>query len=641
MTKQIRWEIQALGVRLAKAASAEELSRRNRTKAKSRAAHEVEIRQIVLDIRKLISRIDHDIPSINLAITTSGASLSTTTPASVSPSRILQASYFLNAGDALYSMNPDAPAQVGPTFTLSLYMLFAGHAYRAHNDLESMRDTTWKEVIHKARVKLIRVPIHFIYCDVKELSASSKPSGGPLSTPIVRSIEDAAIPGRGSISEFAYQLSIVEDLNDDRMHSFEDDEPQPGPYEDVALAGIREILPIHQISKIFYADTGKILNIGSEGETNSPVLLLKRDINAPPPRKKMENSESNYEDEDPDNVEIPEREPDGSQNDVDEQLHRESSVLHMDNNADSDSLEGVWRFPPDLDPEWLALEVYTETEESSSDDERDVNDDSAYASHRPSSSGEDRNQDGLAADLADLTIDPKSSPPSSKSHNQISTSNPLYAPSYPTASNFGAIRSSLSLLEMLIRLTSLQQFQQAPHLTVHDEILTFFLEESSTTGGDGDERRRHRREARMKVGFDPYDESPVKRRGEEYQYQNQNQDGYREYSRGGTPYEDYDQRSGYAYGRSSPRFSRERSMTPQGSPSPRGALEIPPSSPIPPYQALPRKGSRPLDRVRHERGDLKAGSLLGRGMSVETDSTLGTSPGSPTLVDRKDRAEEA
>jgi hypothetical protein len=28
---------------------------------------------------------------------------------------------------------------------------------------------------------------------------------------------------------------------------------------------------------------------------------------------------------------------------------------------------------------------------------------------------------------------------------------------------------------------------------------------------------------------------------------------------------------------------------------------------------------------------------LGRGMSAETDSTLGTSPGSPTLLDRKDR----
>lgn len=48
------------------------------------------------------------------------------------------------------------------------------------------------------------------------------------------------------------------------------------------MAGIREVVPIHELSKIFYADTGKILNIGNEGETNSPVLLLKRDPNANP-----------------------------------------------------------------------------------------------------------------------------------------------------------------------------------------------------------------------------------------------------------------------------------------------------------------------------------------------------------------------
>jgi hypothetical protein len=33
-----------------------------------------------------------------------------------------------------------------------------------------------------------------------------------------------------------------------------------------------------------------------------------------------------------------------------------------------------------------------------------------------------------------------------------------------------------------------------------------------------------------------------------------------------------------------------------------------------------------LDRVKQERGTAKIGSPLGRGMSVETDSTLGTSP---------------
>ena len=76
---------------------------------------------------------------------------------------------------------------------------------------------------------------------------------------------------------------------------------------------------------------------------------------------------------------------------------------------------------------------------------------------------------------------------------------------------------------MLLRLTSLQQFQQASHLAISDELLNFFLQESSTTGagGDADVRKRIRMEARKRVGFDPYDESPIKHHGESYQYENQ------------------------------------------------------------------------------------------------------------------------
>ncbi len=81
-------------------------------------------------------------------------------------------------------------------------------------------------------------------------------------------------------------------------------------------------------------------------------------------------------------------------------------------------------------------------------------------------------------------------------------------------------KTSLSLLELLLRLTSLQQFQQQSHLSITDELLNFFLEESASTGAGGDENYRQalRQEARRRVGWDPYDESPMKRRGEEYQY---------------------------------------------------------------------------------------------------------------------------
>ncbi|KAK0109752.1 hypothetical protein ONS95_002429 [Cadophora gregata] len=643
LTKGLRWDIQALGVRLAKAATAEESSRRK--KANTKAAHEVEIHLIVQDIKHLLVRIEDAVPLINLAITTSGASLSTTLPASVSPSRLLQASTFLTAGDTQYSMNPSTSVQVGPAFTLSLYMLFAGHSYRVH-DSESMRDTTWKEVIHKARVKLMRIPLQHMHGE---------------EIPVLESIENGSnknpmMSGDGRQNEYAYHIEMIEDLEDDRVHTFEDDVPQPGPYGDVQLAGIRDFLPIYQISKIFYADTGKILNIGNQGEINNPVLLLKRDINAQPPRRMMEEGEKGNEwydepTEEPEALDEAVSETSGteegdSQDDIDQQLRRESTVPRTQEIAHEQEIvdNRAWRLPADLDPEWMALEVYTESEDSDSEDGLDVNDDSAYMSHRPSSSGEEQTEEVLADDLAHLTINPKPSP--APSAQQVTNSSSFSKSSAPKPSPLGPIRSSLSLLEMLIRLTALQQFQQSSHLSIPDELLTFFLEESSTTGagGDGEERRRTRREARQKVGFDPYDESPVKRRGEEYQYQHQGQDGYA-YSRGGTPYQEYDQNEGHPPG--SPRWSREQSqsMPPQGTPEPwllrsregsgsrRGSPDVRPSSPVSPYRPQ-RKTTRPLDRVHAELGTAK-GSPLGRGVSVGTDSTLGTSPGSPTLVQRQ------
>lgn len=656
LTKALRWDIQSLGVRLEKAASAEELSSKSNKKGKSRAAHTTEIRLIVQDIRRLLTRIEDAVPLINLAITTSGARLSTALPASVSPSRLLQASTFLTAGDTQYSMNPNVSVQIGPDFTLSVYMLFAGHVYRAHDDAESMRDTTWKEAIHKARVKLVRKPLHSIYSPSQEPRNLNTRDARRSTSPVVQSIEESGqslMPGDDKASEFAYYLNIVEDLNDNRVHSFEEDEPQPGPYEDVEIAGIRESLPVYQISRIFYADTGKILNIGSPGETNNPVLLLKRDINALPPRRMMQDNEVNNEwKEAPEKFEVLEEGQDESQDDIDQQLRRESSV-QLPPESGQEQAPGAsrsWRFPLNLDPEWIALEVYTEEkeedeeEEFNSEDGQGFNDDSAYVSHRPSSSGNGQNEESLVSRLADLNIDPKSSPPTSSSSRQLKSSITLHASLSPKTSPFGPIRSSLSLLEMLVRLTALQQYQQASHLSIPDELLTFFLEESSTTGagGDSDERRRTRREARRKVGFDPYDESPVKRRGEEYQYQNQ--DAYRDSPRGDNPYDEYDHRGD---GVESPQWPRERSMTPRGtsdswlfrsreSPSNpvRAALDVLPSSPVSPYQPLPRKATRPMYPVQQGRG-VKTSSPLGREISADTDSSLGTSPGSPALVDGK------
>jgi hypothetical protein len=464
---------------LAKAASSEEVSRKGPKSSRDRAVIDVQVKAIINDIKRLLTRIEDAVPLMNLAITTSGAKLSTNLPSTVSPSRLLQASTFLTAGDTQYSMSDSHAVQIGPTFTLSMYMLFAGHV-RPH-DQESVREATWKEVMHKARLKLRRVPMNLYYSD------------GQAKLP--------QFPGSAGADEYAYQVLIIEDFDDGRVHSFEEGEPQPQACEGVATAGIREILPIHQISKIFYADTGRILNISTEGETNNPVLLLKRDLNALPPRRMMERDDSEDYFAPVPGEEDPEQDEEQAQLDAqlhggDESTHQSFSALH------EDSIPEEWRLPPGLDPEWIALEVFNEDESSDTESE-----------------AENPTTESNIDEMAKLSLRDKRHTPSPSPSRPTSSSQPA-ATTTVTNPLFENIRTSLSLLETLLRLTSLQQFQQQSHLSISDELLNFFLEESSTTGAGGDEqhRQRLRHEARRRVGWDPYDESPVKHRGEDYQY---------------------------------------------------------------------------------------------------------------------------
>ena len=512
LTKDLRWEIQALGIRLANAANEEELYRRKSSRAKSKEQNELELQLIVSDVKKLLARIEDAVPLINLAITTSGVNLSTNLPATVSPSRLLQASTFLTAADSQYMATPGQNIQVGPVYTLSVYMLFASHTNRPHDE-ETAREATWKEVIHKARVKLVRVPLDSLY----NLPGSTTTPSGARYFP-------KELPSDNSSVEYAYQLVVIEDLDDDRVHTFEEDEPQPGTFEEVALAGIRDVIPIHEISKIFYADTGKILNIGSDGETNNPILLLKRDIHAEPPRRMMERRYSegqDYYDDDeeeerPQTHESDDTDPDDHQAQINAQILRDSTPQPQTEEKETtprQDPDSHWRLPPDLDPEWIAFEVYTE--EAPSEDEDEEEDSSTpdpLTTPRPRQASLDPD---LTTSLSSLNLRPSSTP---NSKNQLLSPQPSSLRHTPTPAPQTTIRTSLSLLEMLIRLTALQQFRQSSHLTIEDELLNFFLEDSATTGAgsNAEYRQRVRRDARRRVGFDPYDESPIKRRGEEY-----------------------------------------------------------------------------------------------------------------------------
>lgn len=515
LTKSLRWDIQTLGSRVEKAVAEEQLTRRGSSRAKSRDQNNMELKVIIGEMKRLLERIEDAVPLINLAITTSGVNLSTTLPATVSPSRLLQASTFLTSGDMQYCASKPRAQQIGPTFTLSLYMLFSGHANRPHE--EDLRETTWKEVMHKARVTLMRVPLDNVY---------DYPTPFGQDSSRAQEANHAHIPSDSVIQEFAYQLLIVEDLDDGRMHDYEDGEPRPEPYDGISQAGVREIIPIHEISKIFYADTGKILNIGADGESNNPILLLKRDVNAAPPRRMMErDTETDYESDDSHTVGD---ESDLEQSQLEEQLRRELTPNPEPAAPEEPEQPAYpWRLPPTLDLEWMAFEVYTE--DPSSDSEIDDTEDVEESVSSPTPTGRptpnDRSHSSSFLNRfsnLNLRPDTPSCSPKPTPNNQIMSSpEKTSAPApyaSPSTTSLPAIKTSLSLLEMLIRLTALQQFQQSSHLAIPDEFLNFFLSDSSTVGagGDAEMRRRVRREARLRVGFDPYDESPIKRRGEEY-----------------------------------------------------------------------------------------------------------------------------
>ncbi|OCK75188.1 Ran-binding-domain-containing protein [Lepidopterella palustris CBS 459.81] len=601
LTKALRWDIQSLGVRLSRAVGEEELTRRGSSKAKSHAQNELELKLIISDIKKLLNRIEDAVPLISLAITTSGVSLSTTLPVTVSPSRLLQASTFLTAGDTQYSFMPNRPQQIGPTFTLSMYMLFSGHAYRPHDE-EGARETTWKEVTHKTRLMLLRVPLDKVNEYPSQDGAPPNYRKRSQANGDNGEFHQPDIPAEGKAHEFAYQLLVVEDLDDDRVHTFEDDEIQPGPYEGVKQAGIREIIPVHEISKIFYADTGKILNIGTEGETNNPILLLKRDVNAPPPRRMMERQTAEpdwYHEQAPsDEYTVGMPSDDDEQTQLDEQIRRESSAtLAAEASQNQEQSEHHhWRFPPNLDPEWLAFEVYTEEPPSDSDideSEPDIYLDTSAAntlSNREQSSRSDPLDPSITARISNLSLHtptPSATPTPSTTQLTLSpvkhtTPLPQYTP--PPPPDLPAIKTSLSLLEMLIRLTALQQFQQSSHLAIPDELLTFFLSESSTvgSGGNSEIRRRVRRDARRRVGFDPYDESPIKRRGEEYlehaQERERDASRYGDHSPERYSYEDGEEYDYNEYSHdphNNTRSSRSRTGTPF-----RSSPFVPPSLPL-------------------------------------------------------------
>ncbi|KAL3956274.1 hypothetical protein ACCO45_009120 [Purpureocillium lilacinum] len=458
LTKALQREIASLGRRIEGAIQVEsETDRSNSFRSKPQAKKHERLRKVIADIKALLERVDREIPLLQLAITASGETLSTSLPTNISPSRLLQASALLIVGDTQYAQDPTRVTQIGPAFHLSLYMLFLGHASVDPQTIGSTKDSQpvygvgehdrkplWQEVAHKTRVRLCRSSR-----EPRRQGIRDEDSPNLLASPL-----------KGAGLDYAYHLEIVEDLDDGRVHNEPD---STGAYEDIPRAGFRDLEPGRR----------------------------ERDDDMSEGSVEHENDNGRPED--------------GPQ----EARARASSS-----------------FPSHLDPEWIAFEVFeadddafdeTETEAGSESESEDRNCPRIPTEVEQKASGRSSLDARVAAQIRSLSLQPsfgsRAAPDGRRSSTESRSTRGEDTSEddseFVARSPFKAITSSLSLVEMLIRLASLQEFQQASHLSIPDHILTFFLEESSTTGLSGDARQAMRSKARQRVGFDPYTDSPV------------------------------------------------------------------------------------------------------------------------------------
>ncbi|PSS03488.1 RanGTP-binding protein [Coniella lustricola] len=535
LAKSLHREVVGLGKRLENAASAEEHAHEHSTTVTTKEAHHAELLAIIRAIKSLLRRIERDIPTLQLAITASGETFTSALPSGISPSRFLQASFFLNLGDTQFARDPTRTVQIGPPFYLSLYMLFVGHSNpppqqatsgprepatpNASRGATPMKDQPygfeegdrrpiWQEVVHKARVTLCRTPLGWHFDHLLGYVSDSPSSPG--------------LDFAGRPDEYSYHLEIIEDLEDGRVH----EEDSSTPYDTVLRAGIRESIPIHEVAKIFYTDSGRVLNIGNADEAgNRPVLLLKRDVASPTAAEVARRIMKPGTQQTPLISDDNESLSSDHQDDIDRQLREESGFLETEDDApvapvskeQSQPHPLALHLPPHLNPEWLALEVYTEDDEGASSDseDEDQGDDAegessvkaAVKQARPSLPQQSSMDAKLLAQMKNLSTTDVIGHGRS---GQVERPQTQRDDNFMARSPFGSVTSSLSLMEMLIRLTSLQEFQQAAHLSIPDYILSFFLEETSTTGLHGEERWKARNEAKRRVGFDPYTDTPTK-----------------------------------------------------------------------------------------------------------------------------------
>ncbi|ORY81407.1 RanGTP-binding protein-domain-containing protein [Protomyces lactucae-debilis] len=318
---------------------------------------------IIEDMKLLLARIEDAVPLISLALTTSGANLSASLPETVSPSRLLQASSFLQNGDLQFSQTR-IETQIGPSFPLKLYTIFEGHSRRDPN----LSDITWQETYAKAIFEVFRMPMA---ADV------AHDQGKPIEHPL----------------EYLYHFRVTEDLNDGRYH----EELESGEYKRDAqgfIRGASRDIPVHNVARLFFSASGRLLNIE---EARTPVLVLKINHALPGPSALIRSIFANQYGEDKPSTPESDEPPDGA---------RVPQVQSED------------------DLEWVALEMWSEeVEDAESDDEASSDASEESQEDRPDSA-DTETLDELAMQMQVLNMSAKTQQVSSKTgaaHADVAT----------------------------------------------------------------------------------------------------------------------------------------------------------------------------------------------------------------------------
>ncbi|KAI8096942.1 RanGTP-binding protein-domain-containing protein [Halteromyces radiatus] len=307
--------------------------------------------RLVEKLKHLLNQVDDTVPSLSLSLR------NIDTSQKVSSSKLIQASNILQQ-------------QCAPTFTVTLYSLFAANVRPAAVMTPSSIECTWKEEARKCQ----------LYIEKQQ---------------------------RPSTDTIGYDLVLKEDTND-------------GLYHDPDEAVKEWRWQVDRIKKMFYTNSGQLLNIEDAKASVLVIKLLKKSNNSDPDNNSQEQEEvdilssSSSTTSTPANVKVKETTPN---------IHRDELQL----------------------ADWFALEIWNEKGQ-------DLNDDSS--------------------DDSDNDDNPTIGSTGSKK-NRINLDKETSAPD--TTNTEPHLQMNLLLLESVIKLALLEVTEQINHLNASDELLNMYM----------------------------------------------------------------------------------------------------------------------------------------------------------------------